>query len=684
MVFDREGLQDFVDSGDKSPPPVFVGREDILRDIEATARRIRKEYIATGQGNPGETRIIQGAPGAGKSSVIAELRNRSINSPAPQSPLVLSLNSSRISRPENILVPLARLVNANRADEFLARINETLVAGGSVGTSGTKVEGRVESSMTRLDPDPNLTEFEEWVLNLPEDQGIKGPIIVAIDEAQRFREQVDSPLARVLQGIHDGSKLPMMLVLAGLGDTNERARSMELTRGSKVHEIGSLAPEEAGEFMLACCRRFGMDPRGHEERLVELAAPCEGWPRHLHFTLQSLGREALKGDGDLARVSWENVKKQAKESRTRYYQDQQSQEMKLSSSLVGKILREYRPGSKLPDVIDNITLHAGEGTGIKWLIPEGMTAKSLADHLIHRGVFLEKKDHTLSLGIPSFRSYLVEAGGLSLPPPSDDMIREARNHCRTHRKSLREWREQGARLDKELQSAEQDITRKRDEVRKIRFRSLSFGKSQLQKDLIKAEEQLAEIRDRQLKSPPPPMPPSPKTLGIAHCMTTSDAKKEAALEKVDKLEEQQIFFPAKTPVSTGYVTEGTPAETLLFVVNDQSHVMPTGSYGRKWHHFAVWDGRDADLLPTLKEAFPETRMVVEPGLQPLWPGNIPAVESEEANRLMHNAGLSRHLQNVGLARDDPGHATEPEIDNQKAVEQEKDPETSLGTPKMGM
>ena len=674
MEFDREGLKDFIDSGDKSPPPVFVGREDILRDIEATARRIRKEYIATGQGNPGETRIIQGAPGAGKSSVIAELKYRSINSPAPQAPLVLSLNSSRISRPENILVPLARLVNVNRADEFLARINETLVAGGSVGTSGTKVEGRVESSMTRLDPDPNLTEFEEWVLNLPEDQGIKGPIIVAIDEAQRFREQVDSPLAKFLQGIHDGSKLPMMLVLAGLGDTNARARAMELTRGSKVHEIGSLAPEEAGEFMLACCRRFGMDPRGHEERLVELAAPCEGWPRHLHFTLQSLGREALKGDGDLAKISWEDVKKQAKESRTRYYQDQQSQEMKLSSSLVGNILREYRPGSKLPDVIDNITLHAGEGTGIKWLIPEGMTAKSLADHLIHRGVFLEKKDHTISFAIPSFRSYLIEAGGLTLPPPSDEMIRQARNHCRTHRKSLRGWREQGARLDKELQSAKQNITRKRDELDKIGF--LSFQrKHQLQEDLAKVEGQAAEISERQRNRPPPPMPPSPKILKISRCQTTGEVAMEEVGGKVKTMEEQQIFFLAKTPVSAGYVTEGTPAETLLFVVGNRSQVMPASSYGRQWHHFAIWDGKDVNQIQTLMVAFPETRMVVEPGLRSIWPGNIPVVESEEANRLMHKAGLSRHLHDVGLARDDPGHATEPEIDNQMAVEQEKEPET---------
>ena len=77
-------------------------------------------------------------------------------------------------------------------------------------------------------------------------------------------------------------------------------------------------------------------------------------------------------------------------------------------------------------------------------------------------------------------------------------------------------------------------------------------------------------------------------------------------------------------------------------------------------------------------------MVVEPGLRSIWPGNIQVVESEEAHRLMQNAGLSCHLQDVDLARDGSGNTHEPAMDNQIAVEQEKDPETSLDTPKMGM
>jgi len=34
MTFKRDTLQVFVDSGDKSPPPVFAGRGDIIDDME--------------------------------------------------------------------------------------------------------------------------------------------------------------------------------------------------------------------------------------------------------------------------------------------------------------------------------------------------------------------------------------------------------------------------------------------------------------------------------------------------------------------------------------------------------------------------------------------------------------------------------------------------------------------------
>ena len=122
----------------------------------------------------------------------------------------------------------------------------------------------------------------------------KAPVILAIDEAQTFSGGMETPHVGFLRSIHNSdTNLPLLLVLAGIVDTAAWASQMNLTRGKEIHEIGSLEPDEVGEFILAFCHRFGMDPSGHEERLVELASPCKGWPHHLHYALQSLEREAL-------------------------------------------------------------------------------------------------------------------------------------------------------------------------------------------------------------------------------------------------------------------------------------------------------------------------------------------------------------------------------------------------------
>lgn len=50
--------------------------------------------------------------------------------------------------------------------------------------------------------------------------GITCPVTIAIDEAQRFTDNKDTSLAKLLQGLHDNfADLPFTLVLAGLGDT---------------------------------------------------------------------------------------------------------------------------------------------------------------------------------------------------------------------------------------------------------------------------------------------------------------------------------------------------------------------------------------------------------------------------------------------------------------------------------
>ncbi len=148
-----------------------------------------------------------------------------------------------------------------------------------------------------------------------------------------------------LQGIHDASAdLPLSLVLAGLGDTWSAAHEMGMTHGTTIHEIGGLCARDCATLMWGFCLHFGIDPAGHETRL---AAPCEGWPRQLHFAMQALSEETLRCGGDLSRVDWAAAEASAAESRMRYCGDQKSDEMKrsavLTAAVLGKQARETIP-----------------------------------------------------------------------------------------------------------------------------------------------------------------------------------------------------------------------------------------------------------------------------------------------------------------------------------------------------
>ena len=76
MTIDIDGLRKFVRIRDRSDPPYFVGRKDVIADIEDTCRAMWKNHRAGVPQDKGITRIIHGAPGAGKTSLIGHFDQR--------------------------------------------------------------------------------------------------------------------------------------------------------------------------------------------------------------------------------------------------------------------------------------------------------------------------------------------------------------------------------------------------------------------------------------------------------------------------------------------------------------------------------------------------------------------------------------------------------------------------------
>ena len=66
MPIHRDRIIEYLRQGEGAPPPVFVGHDTILTDVLTTAK--------DSAGKPKMTRIVQGAPGAGKSSLLHEMQ----------------------------------------------------------------------------------------------------------------------------------------------------------------------------------------------------------------------------------------------------------------------------------------------------------------------------------------------------------------------------------------------------------------------------------------------------------------------------------------------------------------------------------------------------------------------------------------------------------------------------------
>ena len=411
--FRREALRDFVNTTDGTKPPVYIGRRDILRKIEGYASSTWKGPGAHVHGVGKATNVVQGAPGAGKSALIDELRERAAErAHLPEQSRVLMISG------ENLLTDLPDVLELiGLAGGVSSSIWKKLSTGLSLGLDLETIKAQADLSWSTPDsyhPDSILSLARKFPA-----RKWQGPVILCIDETQNLPRERHAPHALFLKAIHGGlSTLPLSLVAVGLSDTADVLDGMGLTRLS-VHPLGGLSTQpdpdrdgytEVADLMLSFCDHFGIGRTGQTDRLMAPATPCEGWPRHLHFALQALGREVLRTDGDLTAVNWPVILQEAAVSRREYYILQQSSVMDDSRKLVARIMQDFRDGMRR-DEITALIRNAAENCPEPGL-PENMTVREFRSHLIHRGAFHMDMEKRFTCPIPSFRRFLIKTGGL--------------------------------------------------------------------------------------------------------------------------------------------------------------------------------------------------------------------------------------------------------------------------------
>ncbi len=410
----KKELESFLDLTEGAPPRVFVGRAEVLDDIAKAARQVWKGSGDNKHGAEKTTRIIQGAPGAGKSSILEEMKKnpeRLHTESVGKAPLVVALKSGDIGGAADILQPLARSINPRAAEEFLSHSIRTSGGEAGIGLGPVKAFGKQETTMEPARPRMHWDVFGEWA---ERHGGFDRPIVLAIDEAQRLDHDQKHPVSKLFQSLHDGCGLPIALVLAGLSDTEHSARKMGLTRipHRQKHNIGRFPDHEVQELMERSCAHFGIGIAGFEHEIDRLIEPCDGWPRHLHIVLQALGAEALRTEGDLGRAAWERIKAEIKAGRDGYYDGQFSSEMKDAMELTAGVMATMdsnQGSSRIKRLMNELNNRNSE----TYCFPEMMNASSFFIHLVHQGALHEESANRYACPIPSFRTYLLEHGGIA-------------------------------------------------------------------------------------------------------------------------------------------------------------------------------------------------------------------------------------------------------------------------------
>ena len=399
---DRDLVKEFSEPWDRQRPPVFVGRAAELEVVERNCRRAIS-LCRKGEDAVGHTILFQGAPGAGKTSLLKHLQKLwSTKEGAPQA---LVMTKRTLQDPESTALMIAERIAPAEAGRFRQGITSTKsVTGGFKGfASGEYSKSRETGS--------KVASFE-ILASLKPPGNREQPLCILIDEIQKVGEEHRACLEALQLGEHG---LPIVPIYAGLADSEEKlhqAVSPRLQAGN-TRTLSALAPEEVHSYVKQMLDRCRIDctPDQLERLTARMAERSEGWPQHLHTETAALFRGLHQADCDLMAVDFDAVEKQAAAYREDSYQARQSPEMETCRSLVAAVMAAVPPGGMDKDeVIDAIKGTARTDAGTSWRLPEGMNADMFLMHLVHRGALQPGRERKWSCPIPSLRTWLIDKG----------------------------------------------------------------------------------------------------------------------------------------------------------------------------------------------------------------------------------------------------------------------------------
>ena len=353
---------------DRGPAKYFHGREVILGNF-------RDILWYSKQKESGTTFLIQGAPGAGKTALLAKCEE---------------LARDRGWKIVDIDPPA--LWNPNELQQSLG-IKKIKIEGGSARV-GIPSIGEAEISVGRF-PQTMKTLLREG----------RDPLLLTLDEAQTLGKKEALPpdqahtASSLFNAIHNGKlNKPVLLLAAGLGTTAESFRSFGISRFAKrcLVELGALDKEAERAVLYDWLTKDGNaegDPTTWIDAIVQ---ETHGWPQHILSYVEPALDQLHAAKGEVTEEGLNAVLKEGRAGRAAYYEQRVDDFRGDQIRCIAKSVAGIAPGEPVEyrDIVSSLTIEYGD-----------REAKHLFQRFLKKGI-LEKCGTGYAVSIPSMHSWL--------------------------------------------------------------------------------------------------------------------------------------------------------------------------------------------------------------------------------------------------------------------------------------
>lgn len=380
---------------DRGPATFFHGR---TRELRSFAKRLG--YAR--QSNRGTIFLIQGGPGAGKTALLFECAQRATG------------DGWRVAKIQDSALYDPRILAARLDVPYATQTTVHREAGWRAGLSSVAALFRYRA--VRRSSEHAGLEIRE----LLKDAARPGGLLLLLDEVQNLQIRRGAPAAAAIAAnldlIHNGEiGAPVVLLAGGLGTSRAVFGTFGISRFMQdcVQHLGRLSPKAERAVIRDWLVKAGGgtgSPYHLEHWIDTLAAECHGWPQHIQ-AFAPRAAEWLYGAGGVLREEVPLEVLETGQTRRVAYYEGRAEGLSLADRRVLAILLGEE-GSTLEES-DLIAALFGHRT------PDG--AQAVLQHALHKGVLSERPNGSLSIPIPSMRTWLLQEYAVSaqtLPPMS--------------------------------------------------------------------------------------------------------------------------------------------------------------------------------------------------------------------------------------------------------------------------